>query len=148
MDAQPLSQTKDEIEQVLRNMYGDTIPAIDDILVSGWTSNPLTMGSYSAWPSELSRKCTDALESRVGRIFFGGEATSPEHFGYIEGGLDSGKRQGLKILDCMENFQECPLFEGGGGLGCEAPEANSATLVQCSSYISNVLVIGLVYVLI
>ncbi|XP_071809334.1 uncharacterized protein [Asterias amurensis] len=147
VEAQPVSQTKAEIEQVLRNMYGDTIPDIEDILISGWTSNPLTMGSYSAWPTELSRQCTDALEGRVDRVFFGGEATSPVHYGYVEGGLDSGKREGLKILDCMNNFEECPSYEGGG-LGCELPEANSATLVHCSSYNFFVLVTGLVYLLI
>ncbi|XP_071809488.1 LOW QUALITY PROTEIN: uncharacterized protein [Asterias amurensis] len=147
VDAQPVSQTKAEIEQVLRNMYGDNIPDIEDILVSGWTSNPLTMGSYSAWPTELSRQCTDALEGRVDRVFFKGEATSPVYYSYVEGGLDSGKRQGLKILDCMENFEECPLYEGGG-LGCELPEASSATLVHCSSYNFFVLVTGLVYFLI
>ncbi|XP_033646178.1 polyamine oxidase 7-like [Asterias rubens] len=109
VEAQPVSQTKAEIEQVLRNMYGDSIPDIEDILISGWTSNPLTMGSYSTWPTELSRQCTDALEGRVDRVFFGGEATSAVHYGYVEGGLDSGKREGLKILDCMQNFEECPF---------------------------------------
>ncbi|XP_071809333.1 uncharacterized protein [Asterias amurensis] len=147
VDAQPVSQTKAEIEQVLRNMYGDSIPDIEDILISGWTSNPLTMGSYSAWPTELSRQCTDALESRVDRVFFGGEATSSMYYSYVEGGLDSGKREGLKILDCMQNDEECPFYEGGG-LGCEVPEASSATLVHCSSHSFFVVVLGLVYLFI
>ena len=98
-------------------MYGDGIPEATDILVSDWSQNPLTKGSYSNLPIGIPDKCREKLRSRVGRLFFGGEATSRLLNGYIAGGLDSGEREANKMLQCLQDFDLCPAFEGG--LECE-----------------------------
>ncbi|XP_022094556.1 polyamine oxidase-like [Acanthaster planci] len=120
VEAQPLAKTKHEIQEVLRNMYGDSIPEATDILVSDWSQNPLTKGSYSNLPVEVPSECRQKLESRVGRLFFGGEATSRQFYGYIAGGLQSGEREARKLLQCLDDFEGCPAIEGIG-LECEQP---------------------------
>ena len=136
IEAQPLSKTKSEIENVLRNMYGDDAPDATDILVSGWTQNPLTKGSFTNWPVDVSSECYLNLESRVDRVFFGGEATSYVYYGYIAGALESGEREARKILGCMDNFEDCPIFEGAG-LECGARDldTNSANTLYCQVFL-------------
>ncbi|XP_038045962.1 polyamine oxidase 7-like [Patiria miniata] len=130
VEAQPSETTKAEIQQVLRDMYGDSIPEATDILVTDWSQNPLTKGSYSNVPVEVPTKCRQKLQSRVGRLFFGGEATSDDLNGYIAGGLDSGDREARKMLQCLEDFAECPGFEG---FGLECEKANLACSIRNSS---------------
>ena len=131
VEAQPPDKTKDEIQEVLRNMYGDSIPNATDILMSDWSQNPLTKGSYSNLPVEFRTECYQKLESRVGRLFFGGEATSLEFYGYIAGGLESGEREARKMLQCLEDFNECPAFKG---IGLECEEANLASSQRSSEF--------------
>ena len=140
IEAQPLSKTKSEIEEVLRNLYGDDAPDATDILVSDWTQNPLTKGSYTNWPVEVSTECHKKLESRVHRVFFGGEGTSSTYYGFIAGALESGEREARKILGCMEDFARCPIFEGDG-LECEAPvpKTNSASTLYCQAFLAGIL---------
>ncbi|XP_038070408.1 polyamine oxidase 7-like [Patiria miniata] len=130
VEAQPSNTTKAEIQQVLRDMYGDSIPEATNILVTDWSQNPLTKGSYSNVPVEVPTKCRQKLQSRVGRLFFGGEATSEDLNGYIAGGLDSGDREARKMLQCLEDFAECPAFEG---FGLECEKANMACSIRSSS---------------
>ncbi|XP_033627045.1 polyamine oxidase 7-like [Asterias rubens] len=129
VEAQPADQTKAEIEEVLRTLYGASSPGADGILVSDWSRNPLTEGAYSNWPVDISDDCFEKLESRVGRVFFAGEATSSEYLGYVEGALESGNREANKIKECMADFSECPIFEGQG-LVCEKPSTGSAVSVR------------------
>ena len=129
VEAQPADQTKAEIEEVLRTLYGASSPGADGILVSDWSRNPLTEGAYLNWPVDISDDCFEKLESRVGRVFFAGEATSSEYLGYVEGALESGNREANKIKECMADFSECPIFEGQG-LVCEKPSTGSAVSVR------------------
>ena len=41
------------------------------------------------------------LQSKVDRIFFGGEGTDEVFNGYVQGGLDSGERTANEILKCI-----------------------------------------------
>ncbi|XP_071955502.1 uncharacterized protein [Antedon mediterranea] len=104
---------KCEIEAVLRVMFGEGIPNATDILVSGWSRNPLVLGSYSLWPPEIELECFRAkMKSRVNNIFFAGECTSEDN-GYVQGALESGVREGLKIVNCRTNGEDCPQWSGG-----------------------------------
>ena len=109
-------------------MYGDSVPDATDILVSDWSQNPLTLGPYSDLPPEVPEQCLGKLRSRVGPVFFGGEATADLN-GYVSGGLESGQREAQKILACMEEGLEgCPAFEvEGDALDCDGSPTSSAT---------------------
>ena len=104
--------TKDEIQSVLQNMFGlDSPPQATEFrVVTDWLQDPLTMGTYSNWPVDVAQECFVKLQSRVGPLFFGGEATDPEYNGYVYGAVRSGEREAKKILDCMGG-RECPEYE-------------------------------------
>ena len=49
------------------------------------------------------------MQSKVDRIFFGGEATDEVYNGYVQGALDSGNREALKILGCIAGSPDCTV---------------------------------------
>ena len=105
-------ETKAELEAVLQKMYGLASPprATAIRVNTDWLRNPLTMGSYSDWPPEISQECFLKMQARVGRLFFGGEATDERYFGYVLAALRSGRREANKIIDCMTAGKECPEY--------------------------------------
>ncbi|XP_071955257.1 uncharacterized protein [Antedon mediterranea] len=110
IEHQPLSETSAEITAILQILFGNAATAPAEIIHSGWSNNPLTYGAYSNWPVEVSEECFKKMQSRVGQVFFGGEHTDVIYNGYIIGGQRSGEREALKILDCMNNKDECPIW--------------------------------------
>ena len=61
------------------------------------------------------------LESKVERIFFGGEGTDPVYNGYVQGGLDSGNREALKILACIAGSPDCAQMQYNPDTDYESP---------------------------
>ncbi len=96
------AEVHDEVMGVLRNMYGNSIPEPQDILVSRWGKDPLYYGAFSNWPPNMCKSHFENLEKAVGRVYFGGEATSKEGFGFIHGGYESGLREANKILNLVQ----------------------------------------------
>ncbi|XP_033118069.1 polyamine oxidase 7-like [Anneissia japonica] len=127
IEQQPKSETSAEITTVLRTIFGDTASAPTEIIHSGWSTNPFTYGAYSNWPVEVSEECFKKIESRVGPIFFGGEHTDPIYNGYILGGQLSGKREAMKILDCMNirDGDECPIWQEVKKADCDCTSGAS-----------------------
>ena len=118
-------------------MYGDNIPDATEILVTDWNQNPLTKGAYSNFPVEVSTECFQKLQSRVHRVFFGGEATSFDYFGTVDGALRSGEREATKIIDCMSDFSQCPISEIEG-LECEDSGGDSTSALRLSAFLTTV----------
>ena len=112
IEYQSEEETKAEIETVLQQMYGlDSPPRATDFRVNtDWLLNPFTMGAYSNVPPEISQDCFLKLQARVGKLFFGGEATDELYNGYVIAGLRSGEREANKIIDCMAEGKECPEY--------------------------------------
>ncbi|XP_026389301.1 polyamine oxidase-like isoform X2 [Papaver somniferum] len=63
IEQQSNSQTKEEIMDVLRNMFGKNIPDATDILVPKWWSNKFYKGTFSNWPVGVSRYEFDQIRS-------------------------------------------------------------------------------------
>ncbi|XP_072044797.1 uncharacterized protein [Amphiura filiformis] len=107
------AETKAEIEQVLRSMYGtQAVPEAEDILISGWNRNPLHRGAYSNWPVEVSLEDFEKMQANVGRLFFGGEHTDEIYNGYILGAQLSGEREAEKLLQCLDGKCPAPTYPG------------------------------------
>ncbi|XP_033123897.1 uncharacterized protein LOC117122435 [Anneissia japonica] len=118
-----------EVVTVLRQIFGDNnVPDPTDILVSGWSRNPLTLGAYSIWTPDMEEECFEKMMSRVGNIFFGGEYTSEDN-GYVQGALDSGQREGNKIAQC-QNGGSCPQWDSGQSCYCPVDLSNSANVAH------------------
>lgn len=67
---------------------------------TSWSTDPLAFGSYSYMAVGADPKMRNALAAPLGnRVFFAGEATSPDHPATVHGAQSSGVRVAQEILD-------------------------------------------------
>jgi monoamine oxidase len=85
----------DEIVSILGNDFRRKLKPLAE---SRWAHDPFARGSYShALPGHAGDR--EALAAPVdGRLFFAGEATSPEFFSTAHGARDSGERAAEEVL--------------------------------------------------
>ena len=99
-------QINEEVTEVLRGMYGDAVPLADDIYVSDWITDPLSMGAQSAWPVGMSMDQFRDLNDPVESLYFAGEAHSMS-YGTVQGAMDSGHRTATQLIQCMTFTRKC-----------------------------------------
>lgn len=87
-----------EVTEVLRTMFGSKAVAPTDMIVTRWSSDRWSRGSYSHVPVGATSRLYDVLAEPVGRLRFAGEATSSEHASTVHGALESGRREADAIL--------------------------------------------------
>ena len=83
----------------LRSAYGPNIPEPDSYLITRWGKEPYILGSYSAPghnqdDKELRTELASAIDDKV---FFAGEATSVNEYGFAHAALFTGLREAEKI---------------------------------------------------
>jgi monoamine oxidase len=83
--------------EVLRKMYGSSVPDPTRTARTRWGANPFSHGVYSYNRLGQQPEDRDALGATVAdRVFFAGEATSRERYGCVSGayltGLDAAGR--------------------------------------------------------
>ncbi|KAF8440194.1 hypothetical protein BGX38DRAFT_1251036 [Terfezia claveryi] len=81
-----------------------------------WTLDPLFRGSFSAWGSGVTQKQQDDMREAIGgssnsdlekRLFFAGEHTSRNWFGYLQGVYCEGRMAAHNLADCLlRNFMD------------------------------------------
>lgn len=82
----------------LRSLYGQDIPDPTSILVTRWHNNPFTYGSYSYGSTVDRPHLRQALAEPVDdKLYFAGEATHPDNYGYVHSAIDTGIREAEKI---------------------------------------------------
>ncbi|KAL6010989.1 Polyamine oxidase 1 [Asimina triloba] len=112
IEQQPDSETKKEVMEVSRSMFGKGIPEATDILVPRWWSNRFYKGTFSNWPIGVSRYEYDQIRAPVGRVYFTGEHTSEHYNGYVHGaylaGIDSANMMIYCIKKKLCKFQIMP----------------------------------------
>lgn len=109
VEAQPDDRTKSEILAVLRDMFGaENVPDPIDFMYPRWGQTPWARGSYSNWPPGLTLEGHQNLRANVDRLWFAGEATSQEYYGYLQGAWLEGKGAGERVAT---------LLNGGRGEG-------------------------------
>jgi polyamine oxidase len=84
----PLPSPNSKIRQLIsirRKMFGDDIPDPIDFMYPRWSTEPWAFGSYSNWPPGLSIETHQNLRANLGRLWFAGEATSAEYYGFLQG---------------------------------------------------------------
>jgi monoamine oxidase len=89
------AQSIDEIAALLGNDYRSKLKPLSE---SRWAHDPFARGSYShALPGHAGDRA--ALAAPVdGRLFFAGEATSPNFFSTAHGARDSGERAAGEVI--------------------------------------------------
>lgn len=64
-----------------------------------WSKDEFTQGAYSEPVVGTTSQDFKNLGERLGRLYFAGEATSEDWYGYMQGAYLSGKEKGQMIAD-------------------------------------------------
>lgn len=116
VENQPEEQTLSEILEVLQQMFPDVrVPEPVAFLFPYWTETPWSYGSYSNWPASTSLEMHQNLRANVNRLWFAGEATSAQYFGFLQGAWFSGQEMGQRIAGVL-------------GKGCNGPSGACGNL--------------------
>jgi polyamine oxidase len=108
VEAQDEEETKQQVLEVLRNMYGaENVPMPTAFMLPRWSLEPWTFGSYSNWPQGTSLQQHQNLRANLGRLFFAGEATSTEYYGFLQGAYYEGQEAAMTVLACMNGTASC-----------------------------------------
>ncbi|KAL8687288.1 MAG: hypothetical protein Q9218_006495 [Villophora microphyllina] len=103
VEAQDDETTKAEVLAVLRSMFGaDKVPEPIAFLYPRWSLEPWAYGSYSNWPLGTTLEMHQNLRANVGRLYFAGEATSAEYFGFLQGAWFEGQAAGETIAGLIK----------------------------------------------
>jgi monoamine oxidase len=90
------AQSIDEIAALLGNDYRRKLKPLAE---SRWSHDPFARGSYShALPGHAGKRAVLAAPVD-GRLFFAGEATSPNFFSTAHGAGDSGERAAREVIE-------------------------------------------------
>eukprot|EP00123_Amoebidium_parasiticum_P000767 comp11669_c0_seq1/m.6190 comp11669_c0_seq1/g.6190 ORF comp11669_c0_seq1/g.6190 comp11669_c0_seq1/m.6190 type:complete len:463 (-) comp11669_c0_seq1:283-1671(-) len=99
-EAKTDDQLVGELMTILRNIYGDKIPNPSAKLVTRWSRDPYTLGSYSYLKVGASPKHRAALANGVSStLWFAGEACNTDYPSTITGAFVSGGDAAAEVLD-------------------------------------------------
>lgn len=98
--------TKQQILVTLRQMFGaENVPDPLDFMYPRWGLTPWAYGSYSNWPIGMTLEKHQNLRANVGRLFFAGEATSSQYYGFLHGAFFEGQAAGQTIAGYLNGSQ-------------------------------------------
>ncbi|KAJ5462714.1 hypothetical protein N7475_007658 [Penicillium sp. IBT 31633x] len=96
-------ETQAEIMAVLRQMFpGTTIPEPTAFLYPRWNKAEWAYGSYSNWPLGTTLEMHQNLRANTSRLWFAGEATSSQYFGFLHGAWFEGREAGAQIAGLIQ----------------------------------------------
>ena len=93
----------DEIQQktmtYLKAFFGNDIPQPTDRVITRWSKDEFSYGSYSYVPVGATASMRDDLAAPVdGKLFFAGEATHPTMASTVHGAYLTGEREADRII--------------------------------------------------
>lgn len=95
-------QTLNAAMDVLRTIYGRSIPNPQAALITRWNDEEFSRGSYSHIPLGASGRDYRVLSAPSGgRVFWAGEATNKKYPQTVAGAYLSGQRAALQILELI-----------------------------------------------
>ncbi|KAI0145764.1 putative flavin-containing polyamine oxidase [Hypoxylon sp. NC0597] len=118
VERQSDEETKAEVMAVIRAMFPDLeIPDPIAFMYPRWSTEEWAYGSYSNWPVGMTLEKHQNLRANVDRLWFAGEATSAQYYGFLHGAWFEGRDVGMRIAGLL-------------GKG-EDDECNSDSTVGC-----------------
>jgi len=77
-----------------------------------WSEDPFTQGSYSEPVVGFTSEDFNKLGQNLGRLYFAGEGTSEDWYGYMQGAYYTGEEKG-KLIACqiLPSDSECKVPE-------------------------------------
>ncbi|KAL4945099.1 hypothetical protein BDV06DRAFT_219631 [Aspergillus oleicola] len=112
VERQSDAQTQSEILSILRTMFPDThVPDPIAFTYPRWSTEPWAYGSYSNWPAGTTLEMHQNLRANVDRLWFAGEATSAQYFGFLHGAWFEGREAGghvaaLLMGECADGDED------------------------------------------
>jgi polyamine oxidase len=108
-EAQDDATVQAQVMAVLRNMYGaENVPEPIAFMYPRWSLEEWAFGSYSNWPPGTTLEQHENLRANLGRLYFAGEATSTEYYGFLQGAWFEGREAGQLIAACLNGTGKCP----------------------------------------
>lgn len=102
VEAQSDAATKAEALAVLRTMFPNTtVPEPTAFMYPRWSLEPWARGSYSNWPVGMTLERHQNLRANVDRLFFAGEHTSAQYYGFLHGAWFEGQDAGERIASLL-----------------------------------------------
>ncbi|KAI1102605.1 putative flavin-containing polyamine oxidase [Jackrogersella minutella] len=118
VEQQPDELTKKEVMEVIRAMFPDKdIPDPIAFMYPRWSEEEWSYGSYSNWPIGMTLEKHQNLRANVDRLWFAGEHTSAQYYGFLHGAWYEGRDVGQRIAGLL----------GKGG----SPQCNNVTTSGC-----------------
>lgn len=103
IEKQSDEQTMAEGLEVLRRMFPDAhVPEPTDFMYPRWTTEPWAHGSYSNWPVGMTLEKHQNLRANVGALWFAGEHTSAQYYGFLQGSWFEGQERGVRIAALLK----------------------------------------------
>ena len=100
--------TMQEGLEVLRQMFPDAmVPQPQDFIYHRWGMVPWSYGSYSNWATGYTLEAQTNFRANLDRLWFAGEATSSEFFGYLHGAFYEGKIAAAEVAACLKGEPSC-----------------------------------------
>ncbi|KAI4179106.1 MAG: hypothetical protein LQ348_005463, partial [Seirophora lacunosa] len=103
VEAQDDQTTKEEVLAVLRDMFGaENVPEPIAFMYPRWSLEAWAYGSYSNWPPGTTLEMHQNLRANLDRLYFAGEATSSQYFGFLHGAWSEGQAVGEAIAGLIK----------------------------------------------
>jgi len=98
------------VEELQTIFPNNTIPRPIAIKRTQWHRDEFARGSYAAPPVNMDPLTASYIAEPLNdRVFFAGEATSTDRFGYVDGAFDTGRREAERIEKlCLD---EAPSYK-------------------------------------
>lgn len=109
--------TDDEVMQegleILRQMFPDRdVPEPTAFMYPRWTKTEWSYGSYSDWPIGTTLEMHQNLRANVDRLWFAGEATSAQYFGFLHGAWFEGREAGMQVAGLLQGRRCVEVYPG------------------------------------
>ena len=119
-----------------------------EIALSKWSQNPYVRGSWSDPVIGTDYTVHANMAGRIKNLFFGGEATHGDWYGFMQGAYYSGLERANQIASCIQG-KKCETYQPSTGLAVidetRATKASSDKLLCLSAMF--VVTICLVYII-
>ncbi|KAI8617406.1 flavin-containing amine oxidoreductase-domain containing protein [Chytriomyces sp. MP71] len=104
------------LKEFTRLFVLDAEPPVSSLVITRWSKEPFTLGSYSFLSTASTFADQDALAQPVsfgpcleGLLVFAGEHTQRDHFATVHGALLSGERAARDVLGHRKSVGECRI---------------------------------------
>ncbi|KAI1435154.1 amine oxidase [Xylaria sp. CBS 124048] len=119
VESQSDAVTKAEGLEVLRAMFPDQdIPEPIDFFYPRWSTEEWAYGSYSNWPVGMTLEKHQNLRANVDRLWFAGEGTSAQYFGFLQGAYYEGRDVGQRIAGLLNGPGEVKRCDAETTIDC------------------------------